>query len=74
MLLSPFGNLSHTSILYYYYDLYVILFQNYSNRGIKDSEVHLVVCFCLPLETYHILLSSITVHYATSSHLNGGVT
>ena len=48
MLLFPFGNLSHTSILYYYYDLYVILFQNYSNRGINDNEVHLVVRFCLP--------------------------
>jgi hypothetical protein len=32
-----------------------------------------MVCFCLPLETYHILLSPITVHYAASSHLNGEV-
>jgi hypothetical protein len=31
------------------------------------------VCFCLPLETYHILLSSITVYYAALIHLNGGV-
>jgi hypothetical protein len=29
--------------------------------------------FCSPLETYHILLSSITVHYAASSHLNEGI-
>jgi hypothetical protein len=40
--------------------------------GVSESYL---VCFCLyPLsQTYHIHLSSITVHYAMSSHLNEGI-
>ena len=38
-----------------------------SNRGINDSEVHLVVCFCLPLEdlshTSIPYYSNIILHY-----------
>jgi hypothetical protein len=48
------------------------------------TEVHIIsgggrrchgVCFCpSPLsQTYHIHLSSITIHYAASSHLNEGI-
>jgi hypothetical protein len=39
----------------------------------STSDSRSVVCFNFPLETYHILLSSITEYYAASSHLNEGV-
>ena len=49
------------------------------NQAIEESKSGLIapfkqvlslVCFCPPLETYHILLSSITVNYALSYYKN----
>ena len=41
-------------------------------RIIEESTVLAtdVVCFCFPLETYHILLSSITLYYPSKWYLN----